>query len=226
MKYEAYLFDADDTLFHFDMAEEHAFKKVFNDAGLTYSDDILNLYRSISKVLWHKFENAEITKDELQFKRFHDLFAELNIDYNAKQMNDAYVLALGTGAYLIDGAEDICKSLTESGKRIYIITNGVAVTQKMRITSSVISGYISGLFVSEDVGFQKPQIEYFDYVLSHIPNIDQTSTIIVGDSLLSDIRGGIQAGIDTCWFNKNNEKNTTTFRPTYEVNRLIDIIQI
>jgi YjjG family noncanonical pyrimidine nucleotidase len=208
------------------MAEEYAFKQVFSDMALEYSDDILRLYRKISEVLWGKFENAEITKDDLQFRRFSELFAELNINMDAKPVNDAYVLALGAGSYLIDGAEEICKTLTDAGKVIYIVTNGVSVTQKMRIGNSAISKYISGIFVSEDTGYQKPRKEYFDYVFSRVPNLDLTKTIIIGDSLTSDIKGGIQAGIDTCWFNKDNRQNTTMIKPTYKVTRLMEISRL
>ena len=226
MTYETYLLDADDTLFDFDIAEEHAFRQVFKDAGLVYHADILHLYRGISKTLWEKFERAEITKDELQYMRFHALFAKLNIFMEARQVNDAYVLALGANSYLIDGAEEICKRLTESGKRIYIVTNGVAITQKMRIRNSIISKYISDLFVSEEVGYQKPRKEYFAYVFSKIPNPDRRKTIIVGDSLASDIAGGMQFGMDTCWFNKDGVKNTTAIKPTYEITRLIELLEI
>ena len=224
--YETYLFDADDTLFHFDRAEEYAFKRVLQDAGLSYSDEMLRLYRSINKALWEKFERAEITKDDLQYRRFRELFLKLHLDLDPEQMNNAYVLALGAGSYLIDGAEEICNLLTEAGKRIYIVTNGVAVTQKMRIRNSAINQYISGLFVSEDAGFQKPQKEYFDYVFSRIPHPDLTKTIIIGDSLLSDISGGIQAGIDTCWFNKDNSPNTSAIQPTYEIKYLRELAEI
>ena len=226
MKYTFYLFDADDTLFHFDMAEEYAFKKVFADAGLLYSDEKLQLYRSINKSLWLKFEKEEITKEELQYRRFGELFAELQIDWDASKMNDAYVRALGAGSYLIDGAEEVCRMLTEAGKRLYIVTNGVAVTQKMRIRNSDINKYISDLFVSEDAGFQKPRKEYFDYVFSRIPGLDPSKTLIVGDSLESDIRGGIQAGIDTCWYNNEGKPNATALAPTYEIKRLTEIYYI
>ena len=226
MNYETYLFDADDTLFHFALAEEMAFRQVCRGAGLHYSDDMLSLYRSISKVLWERFERAEITKEDLQYRRFHELFEVLHVDMDARRMNDAYVLALGAGCYLIDGAEDICKLLTEAGKRIYIVTNGVAVTQKMRIGNSAINKYISGLFVSEDAGFQKPQKEYFDYVFSQIPNLEHTKTLIVGDSLVSDIKGGLDSGIDACWFNKDNNPNTSVILPTYEIKHLLELTGI
>jgi 2-haloacid dehalogenase len=128
--------------------------------------------------------------------------------------------------YLIDDAEETCKARPAPPKRIYIVTNGVAITQKMRIKNSIIRKYISDLFVSEDIGFQKPRKEYFDYVFSKIPNPDMRNTIIVGDSLTSDIAGGVQSGIDTCWFNKDNVKNTTTITPTYEITRLIELSKI
>ena len=226
MKYQTYLIDADDTLFDFDKAEESAFKHVFCDAGLPYSAEALSLYRSISKILWDRFEQAEITKDELQDRRFRELFAALGVEMNPKTMNDAYVLALGAGAFLLDGAEEICRTLVENQKQIYIVTNGVAITQKLRIGNASIRKYISGVFVSEDAGYQKPQREYFAYVFSQIPNLDPASTIIVGDSLESDIRGGIQAGIDTCWFNRDDKQNTTSLVPTYEIKQLMELAGI
>ena len=157
MQYDIYLLDADDTLFDFDLAEEYALKQVFRNTDILYSEDILRLYRKISEVLWEQFAEGNITKEDLQARRFGELFFELNVKMNANQMNAAYVLALGAGSYLIDGAEEICKMLAENQKRIYIVTNGVAITQKMRIGNSSINQYLTGVFLSEDAGFPKPQ---------------------------------------------------------------------
>jgi len=222
-KYDIFLFDADNTLFNYDMAEENALKIMFKYCCFNYTDNIHFKYRKINSQVWESFENKEITKDELQTIRFKRLFDEINVNYDPIIFNQKYLYELGKGSFLINGALEICKNIISNYKKIYIVTNGILSTQKSKIEHSLIKEYISDYFVSELVGYNKPNKLYFDYVFSHIPKVDKEKIIIIGDSILHDIVGGINAGIDNCWFNENGKINETEFKPTYEITKLQEI---
>ncbi|MDR0503693.1 MAG: YjjG family noncanonical pyrimidine nucleotidase [Treponema sp.] len=221
--YNVFLFDADGTLFDFDRAEENALETVFKTCGLNYSRTVLERYREINKGVWKSYETGEISKEELQPLRFNRLFSETGVEYNACDFNAKYLYELGKGSFLIDGALEICREICSLNKQIYIVTNGILAVQKARIEYSAISGYIAGYFVSEFVGFQKPQKEYFDYVFSGIQTAGKEKILIIGDSLSADIAGGNNAGIDSCWLNLSGAVNDTGIAPVYEISSLHEL---
>ena len=223
-KYELFLFDADGTLYDFYKAAEAALETMFRRHGFYYDETVWPIYNEINERLWDSYDKGEIEKDNLKTLRFERLFNKLNISCDEENFNEEFLKEIGRGAFLIDGAYEICEKIHRSGKRIYIVTNGFLAVQESRFTHSPISEFISGFFVSEIVGHKKPDPEYFEYVFSNIPNADKSRTIIIGDSLTSDISGGINAGIDTCWFNAAGVYNTTNITPTYEIKKLLDII--
>jgi len=222
-KYDVFLFDADGTLFDYDQAEAYALKNMFDYYGLIYSDDVRAKYREINSHEWLKYETGEISKDELQVSRFRRFFDYLELNLDPGEFNKKYLNELGKGSFLVDGALDICRFINSFNKKIYIITNGILATQQSRIKHSLIRDYISDFFVSEFVGFQKPQIEYFEYVLSHISYKGKEKILIIGDSLTADILGGINSGIDSCWLNISGAENNTGIRPTYEIKKLAEL---
>ena len=222
-KYDVFLFDADGTLFDYDKAEENALKIMFDNCKFNYSENIRSKYRGINSQVWESYEKGEISKTELQTLRFLRLFNDIGVYYDAKIFNEKYLNELGKGSFLIDGALGICKKITSCNKSIYIVTNGILATQKARIEHSKIKEYISDFFVSEFIGFQKPHSQYFEYVFSHIPHIEKDRFLIIGDSLSADIAGGNNAGIDSCWFNKSGDINSTNILPTYEINKLNEL---
>jgi 2-haloacid dehalogenase len=222
-KYELFLFDADGTLFDYDMAEANALKMMFNYCGFDYSENIRLKYREINSQVWESYEKGEITKSELQTLRFKCLFNDIGIDYDANNFNEMYLNELGKGSFLIEGALEICKEIKSCNKKVYIVTNGILATQKARIEHSSIKEYISDFFVSEFIGFQKPHILYFEYVFKHISRVEKDKILIVGDSISADIAGGNNAGIDSCWFNKSGDINNTGIIPTYEIRKLKEL---
>jgi YjjG family noncanonical pyrimidine nucleotidase len=222
-KYDVFLFDADGTLYDYDKAEGNALKIMFNYCEFDYSENVRSKYREINSQVWRSYEKGEILKAELQTLRFSRLFNDIGVYYDVKTFNEKYLNELGKGAFLIDGALEICQKINSLNKSIYIVTNGILATQKARIQHSQIKDYITDFFVSEFIGFQKPQKQYFDYVFSHIPQVEKDRVLIIGDSLSADIAGGINAGIDSCWFNKSGDINTTEIRPTYEISKLNEL---
>lgn len=222
-KYDIFLFDADGTLFDYDMAEANALKIMFDNCCFDYTESIRQKYREINSQVWDSFEKGEISKEELQTSRFIRLFDYIGVHYDAKNFNEKYLYELGRGAFLIDGALEICEHIVSNSKKIYIVTNGILATQTSRIKHSLIKDYISDFFVSELIGYQKPHILYFEYIFSHIPKVGKEKVIIIGDSLSADIQGGCNAGIDNCWFNAAKKENNTDIIPTYEIHKLSEI---
>lgn len=204
-KYTTVLFDADNTLLDFDKAENVALKKVMADYALPITEENCKTYSAINDALWKKFEKGEIEKEHIKTTRFKEFFEFLKVEknYNPLEVNNTYISYLRDGAYTIDGAAELCRSLKNKGYTLYIITNGIATTQIRRLKLSGLSSFIDDVFISETIGFQKPKKEYFDFVLKGIKEKDKTKVIVIGDSLSSDIKGAQNAELDYIWYNHN-----------------------
>jgi len=195
---------------------------MFASCGFDYSDSVYAKYIEINIQAWQRYEKGEITVQELQIMRFSSLFDVLGVSYDVADFNARYLYELGSGAFLVEGALEICREIVSCGKKIYIITNGLVGTQEARAKHSPLHEYITGVFVSQAVGHQKPDKEYFEHVLKHIP-ADKDNMLIIGDSLTADIAGGNNAGIDTCWLNSHATKNLTAIKPVYEIIHLQEL---
>ena len=223
-KYDIFLIDADGTLFDYDMAESYALKAMFDSCGFGYSEAVLLKYRDINSQVWAFYEQGGISREDMFISRFLRLFESVGVQCDdARGFNEKYLVELGKGIFLIDGALEICKEIVRAGKQIFIVTNGAQTTQQSRIRNSLISEYITDFFVSECVGHQKPKVEFFDYVFAHIPKTPKEKILVVGDSLSADIAGGNNAGIDSCWFNADGRVNDIDIMPTYEICRLNEL---
>ncbi|WP_301107836.1 YjjG family noncanonical pyrimidine nucleotidase [Sporosarcina sp.] len=216
MSYELFLFDLDDTLFDFDETEKHALGNTFTTFGLpdglaAYRDS----YRAISSVIWDDLEQGRITLEELKVERFRRLFEQHELEMDAQRFGELYVENLGNESHLIDGVVEMLSSLTDY--RLAILTNGFTLAQLARIDGSPLHDTFEAIICSEETGFKKPQIEIFDYTFKKLGVTDPSRVLMIGDSLTSDIQGGLNAGIDTCWFNPSGRANNTTIQPKYEI---------
>ncbi|MEI3405258.1 MAG: YjjG family noncanonical pyrimidine nucleotidase [Christensenellales bacterium] len=171
----------------------------FRRHGYPLDHSIKKMYHSINRALWKQFERGEISREQVIYSRFVDLFQAAGIEGDGRAFEDEYQEELGRGAFLLP-ARRRSAHIAHNSATLYIVTNGVSRTQYSRLRDSGLDRYMKGIFVSEDAGYQKPMKEYFDYVFARIPGFQAEKTLIVGDSLSSDIRGGNNAGIDTCWY--------------------------
>ena len=226
-RYQTILFDADDTLFDFEAAEHQALCHVLGERNYPTDEETLSCYLRINRELWRRFDRGEITCDYLGRERFRRFIEQMGGDHEPERLNRDYLSALAKGSRLLPGAENLCSHLAPYC-RMVIATNGMTAAQTGRVQSSGIRDYISGLFISQEMGCQKPQKEFYHRVYSALglSEEDLAATIMVGDSLTSDILGGIHGGIDTLWYNPKGMPQDPGIRPTWEVSDYGEIEQI
>lgn len=226
MRYTTLLFDADGTLFDYRRSSFEALRGTMEYLNAPFSPEINDLYQEINQSLWAELEQGKVTREELRTLRFERFFKTQNIPVERKEEADrVYVELLGRGTHLLPGVEEFIRSLVGKFK-MYIITNGIAEVQKPRFRDSAIFDCFDGVFISSEIGIQKPMKGYFDYVLNHISEDNTEKILVIGDSLTSDIQGGNNAGLDTCWFNPMRKANDSTAKPTYEIKNLTDLYEI
>lgn len=220
--YDFLLMDADGTLMDFERAETCAIEETMIRHGLPFSPEILALYSGINKKCWEEFERGEITKQTLLVERFRRLFERLHVTADPAVVRLTYQAELGKGAYMLPGAKELCRRLSRTHK-LYILTNGVSATQHSRFALCGLDKLADAVFVSEDLGSQKPARDYFERVFARIPGFSRERALMVGDSLTSDIQGGINAGVDTCWYNPGGIPRPREMDITYEIRRLREL---
>lgn len=224
-KYKYLLFDVDGTLLDFDKAEQYALEYTFRHYDISLTYEINQRYEEINKKLWKDFENGLIDKKTVVYSRFVLLFKEFNIPVDGIAFEDDYQKALGQGYFVLPHTIEVLSALYQKYP-LYVVTNGVSQTQYSRLEGTDIKKYFQNIFVSEDIGHQKPSKEYFDYCFKNIDKIDLSKTLIIGDSLSSDIQGGINAGINTCWFNPNHLDKPEAMPINYEIHDLRELLQL
>ncbi|ENQ3077227.1 YjjG family noncanonical pyrimidine nucleotidase [Bacillus sp. WLY-B-L8] len=226
MKYEVIIFDADETLFDFKKSEKHALKNTMLACNIEYDESYhLKVYKDINTAIWKELEDGLITQKNLNVERFIRLSNKLNAEFDEDEFAQLYMKHLSYASFLYDQSIDLVESLHKD-YRLSIITNGLKDVQDNRIRKSVIAKYFEDIVVSEDVNVSKPDSKIFEHALNNIKHTDKSKVLMVGDSLTSDIQGGINFGIDTCWFNPNKIANTSEFKPTYEISNLLELKNI
>lgn len=223
MKYEIIMFDADETLFDFKKSERAALKNTMLEFDIEYDENYhLKVYKDINTAIWKELENGLITQKKLKIERFKRFSDSLNAGFDEALFAKSYMKHLSLASFLYDNSIDLVVSLYKD-YRLTIITNGLKDVQNNRIRKSIIAKYFEDIIISEEVQVSKPDPKIFEHALNNINHTDKSKVLIVGDSLTSDIQGGINSGIDTCWFNSNNVINKTAIKPTYEISNLMEL---
>ena len=216
------LLDLDDTILDFHKAEHIALSATLREIGIEPTEAVLKRYSEINRAHWKRLELGELTRPEVLHGRFTQLFREVGVGGDCYEAQRIYEWKLGTGHYFLDGGQELLDTLY--GKYdLYLASNGTDIVQTRRIASANIEHYFKDLFISQRLGFDKPMKEFFDRAFARIESFNPDETIIIGDSLTSDIKGGINAGIRTCWFNLHGIKNESGIIPDYEVTTLAEI---
>lgn len=200
MIYQTVLLDLDDTLLDFGAASKESLMFLMSEYGRPIDDDEYILFEHYNDECWRGLERGELTRDAVAVKRFELFFDELGLSFDAHDANARFREGLAKSSLLVPGAVELCAQLSGLTD-IYIVTNGFADTQKARIEASGLSPYLKRIFASQEIGFNKPDPRFFDHVLSELNVASRKATIILGDSLNSDMEGGRQSGLTTCWFN-------------------------
>lgn len=225
MPYPYLLFDADNTLFDFDQAERNAHLLLCRAHGLAFSEEGYQLYHKCNADLWRDFDRGLCTKEYLLVERFRRYLAITGERADPEALNRDHLRALGEGAMLLPGAEELCRVLSRD-HRLYLLTNAVASVQKARFANSAIAPYFQGVFISEEVGVGKPDSAYFDYVFHAVPGLARDNALVIGDSLTSDIQGANNAGLPCCWFNSKGQPRPQGLRIDYEIRALEELYAI
>ena len=216
------LFDLDDTLFDFHKAEKIALTKTLVHFGIDPTEETLALYSTINAAHWKRLELGEISREEVKVGRYRELFKTIGVECDPVKATAYYESMLAIGHYLMPGAPELLEELYRK-YRLYIVSNGTAKVQEGRIGSSGIAKYMDGIFISQILGANKPDKQFFDICFAEIPDFSLSETVIIGDSLSSDIKGGINAGITTVWFNPKRIENDNNIKPDYTIKELSEV---
>lgn len=224
MSYQYLLWDMDGTILDFDAAERAAIRTLFEKYGFGIcTDEMLERYAAINRRYWQALERGEMTKPEILVGRFAEFFRTEGLDESkAADFNADYQLTLGETIVFRDDAKNIL--LSEKGRyTLVMITNGTKTAQDKKLARSGLGEVFDYIFISEVVGCEKPGKAFFDHVFEKVGITDLSRVLVIGDSLTSDIRGGMNAGVDTCWYNPAGKENTSEVMPTYVIRNLHEV---
>ena len=225
MKYTTLLFDADNTLLDFDANEAYSFRAMLKELGEPYTEELFQTYRRLNLELWKRIERQEIEAEAGVNQRFATLMQRYGRKVDGRQWESVNRKYLNKGIQMIPHATEVLEKLKDD-YRLYIITNGLEDSQVYRIRESGLEAFFLDMFLSGRIGANKPSKEYFDYVKNHIPGFEAEKTLVIGDSLTSDIQGGYDAGLDTCWFVRDPVGKPGAVMPTYVIHRLPELLEV
>ena len=221
------LWDVDGTLLDFGKSEVYGIRKCFQKFGLgECTDQMLERYSKINRKYWQKLELGEITKQQVLTERFVEFFESENINFDhIDEFNDEYQIRLGDKAFFCDNAFETINALKGKYKQ-YAVTNGTYIAQQRKLTQSGLINIFDDVFISDKIGFEKPNIEFFNAVQEKIGNFNRDEVMIIGDSLSSDMQGGNNTNILCCWYNPHNSENKNNIKIDFEIKNISEILDI
>ena len=217
--------DLDDTILNFTAGEAKALSQTLREAGIEPTEVILDRYHIINTAHWELLEEGRLTRDEVLVQRFEQLFRELGVDHSGKAISERYEVLLSCQHDFIPGAKQLLKDLSPRYD-LYLASNGAAAVQNPRLDDAGLRPYFKGIFISEEMDADKPSKAFFDACFAAIPGFRLEETVMVGDSLTSDIRGGSNAGLRTVWFNPHGKEPQPDIRPSYTIHALSELLPL
>lgn len=225
-KIKAILYDVDGTLLDFETQEEVALSYCFKKYNLgELSEEKLELYKRINLGYWEMFEKNLITKEKLVVKRFEDYLEALGVTLNAEEVNDTYFSKLGDTIVFKDNSYELVKSLKGKIKQ-YVVTNGAIRVQKTKLAKSGFDKLMDDVFISDEVGYQKPRKEFFDAIKNRLGDVANDEILIVGDSLTSDMKLADNCNLISCFYNPKKKDYKVDFKIDYEISDLNEVKKI
>lgn len=222
MRYTHLLFDLDHTLLDSHESERLAYAHTMATIGLADPDVHFDRYVTINHTMWAAVEAGDLQPDEVRHRRFEQFISEVGVDADPHAMADAFVFGLGRFGELYDGAREILEALA-ARHTLAMITNGLSEVQRARIERLGLADYFHTVIISSEVGVTKPRREIFDLAFAGLGDPPAETTLMIGDSLTSDIAGGRNAGIDTCWYNPRRLPRRDGDVVTHEIDELAAI---
>lgn len=216
MPYNWILFDADNTLFDFNRSEQYALEQAFLDFSIPFEPGFVDVYHKVNKQCWTAFEEGKLDQETLKGRRFELFLTEIGAQGDAKRMGANYLRHLAATDFLIEGARPLLDQFSTTHK-MALVTNGLKAVQRPRVARSQTGHYFKAIVVSEEIGASKPGNAFFEHTFEQIGHPPKKEVLIVGDNLNSDIRGGNDFGIDTCWYNPASASNQSGIQPTFEI---------
>ena len=212
-------FDLDDTLLDFTRAEAEAIRRALTEADVPAGAEVLRRYHEINAAQWELLEEGKLTRDQVLVRRFELLFGELGLSRPAGRICLQYEEYLKQGHWFVSGAHALLAELSPR-YGLYLASNGSAAVQHSRLDSAGIRPYFRDIFISEEMGADKPGLAFFEACFARIPGFSRETALMVGDSLTSDIRGGRNAGLRTCWFDPLGKPRRTDIVPDCRITAL------
>lgn len=228
MSYKYLLFDLDHTLLDFNQGEEVALTQFLEFMDVEDIEAFKAIYRPLNQGMWKELEKGLITKKELINTRFSKTFAHFGREVDGREMALRYQEFIGKQGQIFEGADQLLKELVDRGYQLYAATNGVTYIQENRLLNSPIQTYFKQVFISEQMGTQKPAADFYEKIAEQIGCLDMTSFLMIGDSLTADIQGANNAGMDSVWYNPEQVSLTGSAQPTYIISnykQLLDILK-
>lgn len=223
VNYRAIFLDADGTLFDYDRGEKFALEMSLQDFSIKGDqEDLLEIYREINKNIWAEFEKGEISAERLKTERFHRFGEKLGVDLNPKIFSEKYLGYLGQASFLLEGAKEVLDWL-KGDYVLILLTNGLSRVQRSRVKLASLEDYFQELVISEEIGEAKPAPGIFDRAMEAAGNPRREEVLMVGDSLESDIKGGIGYGLDTCWIRNGGQNTNPGVTPTFIIDEIKEL---
>lgn len=214
--------DLDDTVLDFGATERKSIIRLLQTVGVHPTEEIVHRYHVINLEHWKMLERGELTRNQLGKRRFDVLFQELGVAVSTSECERLYRQFLSEGDDVLPGAAEALAALSKK-YRLFAATNSSVQVQAGRLERTGLGHHFEKIFISEEIGVNKPAKDFFDRCFARIPGFDPAKAMMVGDSLTSDILGGIRAGIATCWVNPSHAPGRPDIRPDHEIEALYQL---